>query len=136
MGQFRTRTRALRGTCFPLVVNQKTRKEVARRRGIAAEALAARSLHAAGWQILAQGVRVDGLEIDILALDPGQHLVAIEVRCRLALGDATPRELLGARKLAALQRQRVALPEIVRVDLLFVLGPPGGERLRLIRAVA
>ena len=85
---------------------------------------------------MGQGVRLHGLEIDIVARDPSGCLVAVEVRRRHSLGDATPHALLGARKMAALRRQREAIPELDRVDLLFVLGAPGRERLRLVRGCA
>jgi len=105
-------------------------------RGRAAEALAARSLEARGWRIHARNHRCAGLEVDLLASDPRGALVAVEVRCRPRLGVATPAELLGARKLAALRRQREAIPGLARVDLLLVLGGEGRERLRLLRGIA
>jgi hypothetical protein len=52
------------------------------------------------------------------------------------VGAASPAELLGARKMRALRRQRGYLPEGCRIDLLLVLGRPGNERLRLVRGVA
>jgi hypothetical protein len=52
------------------------------------------------------------------------------------VGAAAPAELLGARKMRALRRQRAHLPEGCRIDLLLVLGSPGRERLRLVRGVA
>ena len=97
--------------------------------------MAAEALRASGWSIVARNRRTAGLEIDLLAYDPAGQLVAIEVRRRAALGDAGPYELLGARKLAALRRQREADPSIERIDLLFVLGPPGSERFRLCRGI-
>ena len=79
--------------------------------------------------------RLAGLEIDLLARDLGGRLVAVEVRRRPSVGAASPLQLLGARKVAALRRQREALPALERIDLLLVLGPDGGERLRLIRGI-
>ena len=102
-------------------------------RGRRAEDLACESLRAAGWMIIQRNVRVSGLEIDLLARDERGMLVAVEVRARLSVGEQGPRALLGARKVAALARQREALHELCRVDLLLVIGPPRGERLRLIR---
>ncbi|MCX5979810.1 MAG: YraN family protein [Chloroflexi bacterium] len=106
------------------------------RRGRRAEALACESLRAAGWMIIQRNVRVAGLEIDLLARDERRLLVAVEVRARLRVGEQSPRALLGARKVAALVRQREALPELCRIDLLLVIGPPNGERLRLVRGIA
>lgn len=104
--------------------------------GAAAEREAAAALASAGWQILARNLRVAGLEIDILARDETGRLVAVEVRARLRVGEATPAEILGQRKRAALRRQREAISGLTRVDLLLVAGPPGERRLRLVRGVA
>jgi len=101
-----------------------------------AEALAARSLARNGWVILSRNLRLGRLEVDLLARDPHGELVAVEVRRRTFVGAATPSELLGSRKMRALRRQRAYLPGRCRVDLLLVLGSPGRERLRLIRAIA
>jgi Holliday junction resolvase-like predicted endonuclease len=104
--------------------------------GAAAEREAAAALASAGWQILARNLRVAGLEIDILARDETGRLVAVEVRARLRVGEATSTEILGQRKRAALRRQREAISGLTRVDLLLVAGPPGERRLRLVRGVA
>lgn len=104
--------------------------------GREAEALAARSLACSGWVILSRNLRIGRLEIDLLARDPHGELVAVEVRRRACVGAAAPAELLGARKMRALRRQRAYLPEECRIDLLLVLGSPRRERLRLVRGVA
>ena len=104
--------------------------------GREAEALAARSLAHSGWVILAQNLRLGRLEVDLLARDPCGSLVAVEVRRRRSVGAASPSELLGARKLRALRRQRAHLPDGCRIDLLLVLGSPRHERLRLVRGIA
>lgn len=114
----------------------KQRDEERHVRGVRAEQIAAAALAAAGWRIYARNHRIAGLEIDIIARDPRGQLVAVEVRRRAQLGAEGPFALLGARKVAALRRQRDALPEITRIDLLFVLGEPGRERLRLVRGIA
>lgn len=114
----------------------KLRGEERHVRGVRAEQIAAAALAAAGWRIYARNHRIAGLEIDIIARDPRGQLVAVEVRRRAQLGAEGPFALLGARKVAALRRQRDALPEITRIDLLFVLGEPGRERLRLVRGIA
>lgn len=104
--------------------------------GREAEAMAARSLSRSGWMILSRNLRIGRLEVDLLARDPRGSLVAIEVRRRACVVAAAPAELLGARKMRALRRQRAYLPEGCRIDLLLVLGSPGRERLRLVRGVA
>lgn len=104
--------------------------------GAAGEAIAARALARAGWQILARNLRVGGLEIDILARDESGRLVAVEVRARRSLGEASPAEILGRRKLAALRRQRGAMGDLARVDLMLVIGQVQTRRLRLVRGVA
>ena len=104
--------------------------------GREAEALAARSLACSGWVILSRNLRLGRLEVDLLARDAHGELVAIEVRRRTSVGGASPSEILGARKMRALRRQRAYLPAGCRVDLLLVLGAPAKERLRLIRGVA
>ena len=104
--------------------------------GREAEDLAARSLVRSGWVILSRNLKLGRLEVDILARDPRGSLVAIEVRRRGSVGAASPSELLGARKMRALRRQRARLPEGCRIDLLLIIGSPGRERLRLIRGVA
>ena len=104
--------------------------------GAAAEGEAAAALMDAGWQIIARNLRVDGLEIDILARDEAGALVSVEVRARRNIGEATPLEILGHRKHAALRRHRDAIVGLRRVDLLIVAGAPGARRLRLLRGVA
>lgn len=105
-------------------------------RGAIAEDIAAAALIRAGWRIVGRNVRVDGLEIDIVARDEIGRFVAVEVRARTQLGGATPLEVLGPRKVAALRRQREAIEEITRVDLLLVIGSLQAPRLRLVRGVA
>jgi len=116
-----------------VVASNRTQRAVV---GREAEDLAARSLVRSGWVILSRNLRLGRLEVDLLARDPRGTLVAIEVRRRGSVGAASPPELLGARKMGALRRQRARLSEGCRIDLLLVLGSPGRERLRLIRGVA
>jgi len=104
--------------------------------GAAAEREAVNALANAGWKILARNLRVAGLEIDILARDEAGRLVSVEVRARRSIREATPNEILGQKKRAALRRQREAITGLQRVDLLIVTGPPGARRLRLVRGVA
>jgi Holliday junction resolvase-like predicted endonuclease len=127
------RVRSLGKTCWVRFNDEHQRRQ---RRGRSGEAIAAIALGNAGWRILAHNHRIAGLEIDLVALDPSLQIVAVEVRRRAGVGSATPHQILGARKLAALRRQRGVLPALHRVDLLLVLGPDGRERLRLIRGIA
>jgi putative endonuclease len=51
--------------------------------GLAAEDAVARWLEGCGWRVFARRCRSpDGGEVDLVALDPGSVLVAIEVRAR------------------------------------------------------
>ena len=115
-----------------MVASNRTQRAVI---GREAEDLAARSLVRSGWVIVSRNLRLGRLEVDLLVRDPRGSLVAIEVRRRGSVGAASPSELLGARKMRALRRQRARLPEGCHIDLLLVLGSPGRERLRLIRGV-
>ncbi len=73
--------------------------------GLAAEALVARALEAAGWSIIGRNVRAGRLEIDLLAVDPGPpaRLVAVEVRSRRRRDFGLPEETVDGRKLARLR---------------------------------
>jgi putative endonuclease len=127
-----------------------------RRNGDAAEALVARTLLAAGWQVLGQNLRVGRDEIDLLAVDPGppRTLVFVEVRSNSSNRFGAPEESLAGPKLrrtyrAAWQVLRggvlpsgTPFPRLPwRVDALIVELAPGlardagGPRLRHLRAV-
>jgi Holliday junction resolvase-like predicted endonuclease len=108
------------------------------RTGDAAEDLVADRLQAAGWQVLAQRLRLGRDEVDILAVDPGppRSLVIVEVRFRGARDYGLPEETFDWRKRARLKRAFASLLERglpggrpveglpVRLDLVVV--EPGG----------
>jgi putative endonuclease len=73
--------------------------------GDAAEALVARTLVVAGWQILARNLRVGRGELDIVAVDPGPpaELVIVEVRWRGRRDFGLAEESLDHRKRAHLR---------------------------------
>lgn len=67
--------------------------------GLAAEELVARWLVDGGWRVLARRVRSsDGGEVDIVALDPGGTLVAVEVRARRTVRTGTGTESIDRRR--------------------------------------
>jgi putative endonuclease len=69
------------------------------RRGVDAEAAACRALVRDGWSVLAQRLRTEAGEIDIVAARP-DLLAIIEVKARATLADAAM--ALGARQRARL----------------------------------
>ena len=113
----------------------------AQRIGDEAEALVARRLEAAGWQILGRQVRVGRSELDIVAVDPAHppRLVIVEVRARASRDFGLPEETVDARKRIRLRRAAQALrergiladgtpvpPLALRLDLV-VVEPPGAD---------
>jgi putative endonuclease len=79
------------------------------RTGAEAEAAAAEHLVAHGWNILARNVRVGRDELDLVARDPGQALVVVEVRARSGTAFGTGVESVDARKVARLYRAAASL---------------------------
>lgn len=121
--------------------------------GDAAEAIVARRLAAAGWQILARQVRIGRDELDLVALDPGPPaaLVVVEVRWRARRDFGLPEETVDRGKRARIRRAVLGLladrrlpdgrplPRLpVRVDLVVLEPTPGGGRgiaIRHLRAI-
>jgi putative endonuclease len=54
---------------------------LARKRGVAGEALAADYLELAGFEVVARNVRMHGVEVDLVVRD-GESRVLVEVKCR------------------------------------------------------
>lgn len=109
------------------------------RTGALAEDAAARWLIRSGWTILARNVRVGRDELDLLARDPQDAAVVVEVRARSGPAFGSGAESVDARKVARLYRaaatlRRVGheavgpgpLPTPLRVDLLTLRRDHGG----------
>jgi putative endonuclease len=96
--------------------------------GMRAEAAAAQWLERAGWTIVGRRLRTPvGAEVDLLAVDPRNTLVAVEVRARRSARTGTPEASVDAERLgrlrrsvASLARSRQPPPEGLRVDLVTV----------------
>jgi putative endonuclease len=111
--------------------------------GQAAERAVATWLEGQGWRILGRRVRAPGGgEVDIVAVDPSQVLVAIEVRARRTARAGLGTETIDARRiarsgrtLARLAAQSPVAHRGLRVDLVRATpepGPDGRWRLRRI----
>jgi putative endonuclease len=102
------------------------------RTGAAAEAAAVEHLLAHGWTILARNVRVDGVELDIVARSPAPEgrLAVVEVRARSSHAFGSAMESLDRRKVARLYRGALGLGrtrDLPRVDLVTVRRAASGE---------
>lgn len=118
-----------------------------RRLGRAAESAVEAWLVRAGWRILERNVRsVGGGEVDLLAVDPSEALVAVEVRARTSARTGEASGSVDHRKALRLERTLVAraaasrVPHAgLRVDLVTVTparDAPGHWRLRRIAGVS
>lgn len=105
--------------------------------GERAEVRVAEWLSAHGWRILGRRARQGGGELDLVAIDPTDVLVGIEVRARRSGRTGLPTETLNrdgiARRRRALVAYAVHAPPHrgVRLDLVSVV--PAGTRWRLSR---
>ncbi len=97
------------------------------RLGMEAEARVADALRAAGWRVLARRWRVREGEIDLVCLDPGGELVAVEVRARGSARSGAARESVDSRRLGRLRaalRRFASSGEVgyrgLRIDLVTV----------------
>jgi putative endonuclease len=77
--------------------------------GAAAESAAADHLRAAGWTVLGRNLLIGRDEVDILARDPADVIVVVEVRGRSGTGFGAPIESVDARKVARLYRAASSL---------------------------
>jgi putative endonuclease len=101
--------------------------------GIAAELAVARWLETAGWRVLARRQRsASGGEVDLIAIDPAEVLVAIEVRSRRSGRTGTGTETIDRRRTARIGRTLAAFAtgrgvahRGLRVDLVTVTPIPG-----------
>lgn len=72
--------------------------------GLRAEAEVARALEARGWRVLARRWRAPEGELDLVCLDPGGVLVAIEVRARRSPRTGAAAETVSRTRVARLRR--------------------------------
>ena len=101
------------------------------RTGAAAEAAAVDHLETLGWTVLGRNVRVDGVELDVVARTPSpdEQLVVIEVRARSGPAFGAAVESVGRRKVARLYRAALWLGRSTstpRVDLIALRRSPSG----------
>ncbi|MGH7202956.1 MAG: YraN family protein [Candidatus Levyibacteriota bacterium] len=101
------------------------------------EEYAAVFLRSQGWHIIEQNFRIRGGEIDIIAIDPGasldameqeKTLVFVEVKTRSSNDFGTPLEAIGYYKLRALikatqfyKMNHSNLPDLMRIDAVSVM---------------
>ena len=103
------------------------------RLGRAAEAAVATWLTATGWRVIAHRVRAaGGGEIDLVALDPADTLVGIEVRARTTARSGIGTESIDARKAAGMGRTLASVAAAgrvphrgLRLDVVSVMPEPG-----------
>jgi putative endonuclease len=109
--------------------------------GITAEAAVARWLTDAGWRIVERRARsTTGGEVDLVAVDPGRTLVAIEVRARRTRRTGAAAMSVDARRVGRLGRTLAAMAargdhrhRALRIDLVTVEPGDGPGRWRLAR---
>lgn len=107
--------------------------------GLAAEEAVAAWLSAAGWRVILRRARsAGGGEVDLVALDPGRTLVAVEVRARRTARTGRAVMSIDRRRVARLGRTLAAVAATcgvghggLRIDLVSVepSGEPGRWRL-------
>jgi putative endonuclease len=106
---------------------------IARNHGNAAETLAASYLELAGWVIVARNVRLDGVEVDLVAQD-GRTQVLVEVKYRARADYGGAALAVDRAKRARLVRAARVLerggPGPVRIDVLAIERSGDGATLR------
>jgi putative endonuclease len=110
--------------------------------GIAAESAVATWLERSGWRVLSRRQRsATGGEVDLLALDPDDMLVAIEVRARRTARAGCGAETIDPRRTGRIGRTLAAFAAAdrvnhrgLRIDLVIASPMPGPDaRWRLRR---
>jgi putative endonuclease len=117
-------------------------------RGTEGESAAVGFLVGNGWRVIARNIELGGVEVDILAVDPGppSTVVVVEVRSVRSPKYGPPEEKVDRAKVARLYRALAALRDAdglitdarasaVRVDLLVVDLRRGFEEFRHLRAL-
>jgi putative endonuclease len=117
-------------------------------RGTEGETAAVGYLIAQGWRVVARNIELAGVEVDILAVDPGppSTIVVVEVRSARSSKYGAPEDKVDRAKVARLYRAMAELRKTeglvtdvmayaVRVDLLVVDLRRGFEELRHLRAL-
>jgi putative endonuclease len=117
-------------------------------RGTEGETAAVGFLVGHGWRVIARNIELGGVEVDILAVDPGppSTVVVVEVRSMRSSKYGPPEEKVDRAKVARLYRALAALRDAnglvtdarasaVRVDLLVVDLRRGFEEFRHLRAL-
>jgi putative endonuclease len=117
-------------------------------RGTEGETAAVGYLIAQGWRVVARNIELAGVEVDILAVDPGppSTIVVVEVRSARSSKYGAPEDKVDRAKVARLYRALAELRKTeglvtdvmayaVRVDLLVVDLRRGFEEFRHLRAL-
>ena len=117
-------------------------------RGTEAETAAVGYLIAQGWRVIARNIELAGVEVDVLAVDPGppSTIVVVEVRSARSSKYGAPEDKIDRSKVARLYRAMAELRRTeglvtdvmaytVRVDLLVVDLRRGFEEFRHLRAL-
>jgi putative endonuclease len=118
------------------------------RTGTEGETAAVGYLIGHGWRVVARNIHLDGVEVDILAVDPGppSTLVVVEVRSQRSDKYGSPESKVNRSKVARLYRALAAVrngdgvaadiyPRSVRVDLIVVDLRRGREDVRHLPAL-
>lgn len=109
--------------------------------GVWGEEQAARHLQERGWRVVARNWRCRAGEVDIVALDPDEVVVLVEVKTRSGQGYGTPLESITWAKAERLGRLLVHYRREhdvrgpMRVDAVAVLRTREGVRVEHVRGV-
>src|SRR5688500_13941130 len=110
--------------------------------GLAAEEAVAAWLTGIGWKVVGRRIRSpSGGEVDLVALDPANVLVGVEIRARRTPRTGLGTESIDARRVARMGRTLAAFAAAsetshrgLRLDVVRVAPEPGGaERWRVSR---